>query len=131
MIRIQKNLNGWFGYHTIGNGTLKSQTLRCKSFTNASPRIKNRPWETEKNGLRYLTSGGKHRGGSTHGGRNQDGPGVSICKGVSHPGSGDHRVCDGVCTHLLPHAHFSATVCRRVILIHFSRVCAHTHGSRM
>ena len=33
-------------------------------------------------------------------------------KGVSHPGSGDYRVCDGVCTHLLPHSHFSATVCR-------------------
>ena len=30
---------------------------------------------------------------------------------VSHPGSGHYRVCDGVCTHLLPHAHFSATVC--------------------
>ena len=40
----------------------------------------------------------QHPGGPTHGGRNQDGLGVRIGKGVSHPGSGDYRVCDGVYT---------------------------------
>ena len=43
---------------------------------------------------------------------NQGGPEMKICRGVSHPCGGDYRVCDGVCTHLLPHAHCSATVCR-------------------
>ena len=28
MIWIQKNLNGWFGYHTIGNGTLQSKNTQ-------------------------------------------------------------------------------------------------------
>ena len=133
MIWIQKNLNGWCGYHTIGNGTLQSTNTQMKIlYKCVTKNLKTSlPRETEKNGLRYLTSGGQHPGGPTHGGRNQDGPGVRICEGFSHSDSGDHRVCDGVCAHLLPHALLSATVSGRVILIHFSRVCTHTHGSRM
>ena len=114
MIWIQKNSNGWFGYHTIGNGTLRSINTQMEILYKCVTKNQKTslPRETEKNGLRYLTSGGQHQGVPTHGGRNQDGPGGRSFKGVSHPRSGDYRVCDGVCTHTVPHAHFSATVCR-------------------
>ena len=68
--------NGWYGYHTIANGTFLQSTktqmqilYKCvtKNQKTSLPR------ETiVQNGLRYLTTGGQHPGGTTHGEKNQD-----------------------------------------------------------
>ena len=89
-------------------------------------------------------SGGKHTGGTSLGGKDQDGPGrksegfqtqdghgvmkFSSSEG-SHPRSSNYRVCDGGCSHThLLHTHFSAhgacIICLRTSAhVH---ACAHT-----
>ena len=114
MIWIQKTRMAGLVIRQLEMALCSPQALRCKSYTNASPRIRRRaclgkPRRVDSDIWQLVVSIQVDR---LMVGEIKMDLGWGFLGVFSHPRSGDYRVCDGVCTHLLPHAHCCGTVCR-------------------